>query len=141
MYSYSYLLVLETYLHVIFPQMLSTEMRRGSGSSRSLRTTKRIIGKLLRKCSANASYTNDLVKSYRYASNLFRLLTTSATKENVASLAVIAKTILECKTALERPKNPLVTTLRTFLNRNNYSEITANLSTQSKVATTIDGTR
>lgn len=121
-------------------QMLSTELVYCSKSSTyPIRVLKKVINKLLRKCSADPNYVNELVKNFRYSSNLFRLLTTSTNKDQIGPLAVIAKTILECSTALEQPKNPLVITLRTFLNKNNYSEITANLAKQTEPKHSLDG--
>lgn len=86
-------------------------------------------------------YVSNLTRNFRYACKLFRLLTTSSNEELVGPLAVIAKTILECKVAAEFPRNPLVVILETFLNQNNYSEITAKLMKQdSDAKNVLDGT-
>ncbi len=124
---------------IVILQALSTELMNSVGpTSYPTKALKRIINKLLRKCSTDGAYVNDLVKNFHFSSSLFRLLTTSINKDHVAPLAVIAKTILQCKTALGRPKNPLVIILRTFVNKNNYSEITASLPT-SKAEQAVDG--
>lgn len=93
---------------------------------------KKVVNKLLRKCSTDAKYVNELIRDFRYPCSLFRLLTTNKAKEHVGSesLAIIAKTVLESAAAAEKPKNPLVVNLRTFLNKNNYTEITAKLTKQ-----------
>lgn len=80
-----------------------------------------------------------MVKNFYFSSNLFRLLTTSSSKEHLSLLVVVAKAILESKAAKERPKNPLVITLQQFLNKNNYSAITDNLSEEMETKLTMNG--